>query len=163
MLPKDNNNQSGPSLIWAIKTAFNNYQIMIDKYEQLLLEISALNTFITEKLEEVNTKLEKIPDSYTLINLDGKISTISEKLTKMILVVTIVGGIGITTYIWINHNIDTRIAIAMEKITEKIVTMTQHEQTKSDKKLYIIDANGNRIPILIDQNNVENKNNSHQK
>jgi hypothetical protein len=163
MLPKDNNNQSGPSLIWAIKTAFNNYQIMIDKYEQLLLEISALNTIVTEKLEEVNTKLEKIPDSYTLINLDGKISTISDKLTKMILVVTIVGGIGITTYIWINHNIDARIATAMEKITEKIITRTQHEQSKSDEKLYIIDANGNRIPILIDQNNVENKKNSQQK
>jgi len=163
MLPKDDNNQSGPSLIWAIKTAFNNYQIMIDKYEQLLLEISALNTIVTEKLEEVNTKLEKIPDSYTLINLDGKISTISDKLTKMILVVTIVGGIGITTYIWINHNIDARIATAMEKITEKITTRIQHEQSKSDEKLYIIDANGNRIPILIDQNNVENKKISQQK
>ena len=71
---KDNDNQSEPSLVWAIKTAFNNYQIMIDKYEQLLLEISTLNTSVTEKLGELNTKLEKIPDKYVLMNLDGKLS-----------------------------------------------------------------------------------------
>ena len=146
---KDSDNQSGPSLIWAIKTAFNNYQIMVDKYEQLLLEISAVNTSVTEKLEELNTKLEKIPDSYTLINLDGKLSKIYERLTKMILVVTIVGGIGIATYVWINHDIDKRIEIAIKQSTSKIIT-TRPEQFKQGGKLYIIDADGNRMPILID-------------
>jgi len=59
---KDSDNQpAGPSLIWTIKTAFNNYQIMVDKYEQLLLEISTVNTSVTEKLEGFDTKLEKSP------------------------------------------------------------------------------------------------------
>jgi len=146
---KDNDNQSEPSLVWAIKTAFNNYQIMIDKYEQLLLEISTLNTSVTEKLGELNTKLEKIPDSYVLMNLDGKLSKIYERLTKMILVVTIVGGIGIATYVWINHDIDKRIDTAIKQSTSKIIT-TRPEQFKQGGKLYIIDADGNRMPILID-------------
>ena len=156
---KDSDNQSGPSLIWAIKTAFNNYQIMVDKYEQLLLEISAVNTSVTEKLEELNTKLEKIPDSYTLINLDGKLSKIYERLTKMILVVTIVGGIGIATYVWINHDIDKRIEIAIKQSTSKIIT-TRPEQLKHGGKLYIIDEQGNKIPILIEHND---ETDSHQK
>lgn len=156
---KDSDNQpAGPSLIWTIKTAFNNYQIMVDKYEQLLLEISTVNTSVTEKLEGFDTKLEKIPDSYTLINLDGKLSKILERLTKMILVVTIVGGIGIATYVWINHDIDNRIDIAIKQSTSKIIT-TQLKQQGG--KLYIIDADGNRIPILIEHNNDET--NSHQK
>ena len=110
MLPNNDDNISGgPSLIWTIKTAFNNYQTIIDKYENLLLENVALNTSVTEKLGELSTKLEKMPDRYTLSNVDNKLSKISEKLTKMILIVAIVGGIGISTYVWINHQIDKRI------------------------------------------------------
>ena len=156
---KDNDNQSEPSLVWAIKTAFNNYQIMIDKYEQLLLEISTLNTSVTEKLGELNTKLEKIPDKYVLMNLDGKLSKIYERVTKMILVVTIVGGIGIATYVWINHDIDKRIDTAIKQSTSKIIT-TRPEQLKHGGKLYIIDEQGNKIPILIEHND---ETDSHQK
>lgn len=156
---KDNDNQSEPSLVWAIKTAFNNYQIMIDKYEQLLLEISTLNTSVTEKLGELNTKLEKIPDKYVLMNLDGKLSKISEKLTKMILVVTIVGGIGIATYVWINHNIDKRIETAIKQST-KIIT-TRPEQLQQRGRLCITDFQGKKIPILIEHDRDETD--SHQK
>jgi len=156
---KDNDNQSEPSLVWAIKTAFNNYQIMIDKYEQLLLEISTLNTSVTEKLGELNTKLEKIPDKYVLMNLDGKLSKISEKLTKMILVVTIVGGIGIATYVWINHNIDKRIETAIKQST-KIIT-TRSEQLQQEGRLCITDFQGKKIPILIEHDRDETD--SHQK
>ena len=159
MLPKDDDNQSEPSLVWAIKTAFNNYQIMIDKYEQLLLEISTLNTSVTEKLGELNTKLEKIPDKYVLMNLDGKLSKISEKLTKMILVVTIVGGIGIATYVWINHNIDKRIETAIKQST-KIIT-TRSEQLQQGGRLCITDFQGKKIPILIEHDRDETD--SHQK
>lgn len=160
MLPKDDDNQSEPSLVWAIKTAFNNYQIMIDKYEQLLLEISTLNTSVTEKLGELNTKLEKIPDKYVLMNLDGKLSKISEKLTKMILVVTIVGGIGIATYVWINHNIDKRIETATKQSISKIIT-TRPEQLQQGGRLCIIDFQGKKIPILIEHDRDETD--SHQK
>lgn len=150
MLPNNDDNISGgPSLIWTIKTAFNNYQTIIDKYENLLLENVALNTSVTEKLGELSTKLEKMPDRYTLSNVDNKLSKISEKLTKMILIVAIVGGIGISTYIWINHQIDKRIENIMKQTTNKIIN-TRPEQLQRGGKLYVIDSQGRRLQVLTD-------------
>jgi hypothetical protein len=150
MLPNNDDNISGgPSLIWTIKTAFNNYQTIIDKYENLLLENVALNTSVTEKLGELSTKLEKMPDRYTLSNVDNKLSKISEKLTKMILIVAIVGGIGISTYIWINHQIDKRIENIIKQTTNKIIN-TRPEQLQRGGKLYVIDAQGKKLQVLLD-------------
>jgi len=163
----DENRQNAPSLIWAIKTAFTNYQTVIDKHETLLRETIVLNSAIVEKLGDLNNRLEKIPDKYILSNADGKLSQISNKLTRAIYIVSIVGGIGISTYIWVNHQIDTRIRQILKQTTYEVIN-SRPEQLQPSGKFYFIDGQGNKIPILVErererERDKASENNSHTK
>ncbi len=153
----DENRQNVPSLVWTIKTAFTNYQNIIDKHETLLRETIVLNSAIVEKLGDLNNRLEKIPDKYILSNADGKLSQISNKLTRAIYIVTIVGGIGIGTYVWVNHQIDTRIKQILKQTTYEVIN-SRPEQLQPGGRLYFIDNQGNKIPILVERDKTPENN-----
>jgi hypothetical protein len=142
----DENIRNGPSLIWAVKTAFTNYQTIITKYETLLSQIITLNTSINVKLEEFNDKLQNIPDKKILVNVENKMASISEKLTKIFLIISIVSGIGIATYVWVNKHIDSRIETLFKQTSERVIK----SQSKDSQSFYIIDDNGNKIPVAVE-------------
>jgi len=71
--------------------------------------------------------------------------------------VTIVGGIGISTYVWVNHQIDTRIKQILKQTTYEVIN-SRPEQLQSSGRLYFIDNQGNKIPILVERDKTPENN-----
>jgi hypothetical protein len=143
----DENIRNGPSLTWAVKTSFTNYQTIIAKYETLLSQIITLNTSINVKLEELDDKLQIVPDKEILVNVENKMSSISEKLNKIFLIISIVSGIGIATYVWVNKHVDSRIETLFKQTSERVIK----SQSNASQNFYIVDSNGNKIPIVVEK------------
>ncbi len=135
------------TLDWVIETAFDNYENAVNKYEKLLVDNIVQATSIKQTLSDLDDRLENLPDKQILVAADERIRTISGKLSRLFWIFAIVGGIGITTYIWINAQVDHKIKTI---VSQSIKEIGQPNQINKPGKLYIVDHDGNKIPIVID-------------
>lgn len=149
------------SISWIVGKAFDNYEKSVTKYEDLLQKSIDLNTSIKGNIEDVTKRLctvshdldeaqsciEKIPSQEYWAELNRDVKSIINKVKWMITVVTIVGGIGITTYAYVNKELDTKVEKAVKQVAESVIT-SRPQWMQPDGRLYIIDKDGNRINVM---------------
>jgi len=177
-MPIDNNGEERYSLNSLIRNSLNNYEILINKYEKLLVDNTTLNTLINEKLaslpveSEVRQILEELMDDVSAqigeqqqqidLKEDENVKSITDivnifqehvrkllsRLNFVLACISIGAVVGGVAIYYVNSVLD----IAKKErlgISNQIIDQVQDQKETQVPHIYYVDETGKSIKIPI--------------
>ncbi len=167
MLQNDEQNDHAPSLSYLLKMAFKNYEVVVQKYEKLLIETISLTVTVKDKLTTLpdQYEIEKIVNDFVqraetrmkqqqdkldisesihksekeelIRQLNNNVKTLLMRLNAVIAWLSVVTIVGSAAFGYVELSMKTD----LKKQTQQIID-TRGAINQKDVRLYIIDEKG---------------------
>lgn len=129
---------------------------LLDQQQQTLDRYSRLVDGLNDAIEEIAAQLDTLATACTMKEEHEKAaqeySKIHTMLQRILVVVSVVGTVGIGTYVWVNKDIDARIE---QRFKKELELERQAEKERHLKEIYYVDDKGVKHQLYYGDKKVE--------